>query len=163
MRLKNIEMPADAGIVNDVWAEATQQLGCLLGKCNAPVRAIDSMPRNLRRQRLFAKPLGDNMQIEAPAGRGVHKLPTPLAHAAAPAVEVVDHDGDSHQLGHSLPRPAVDESGVPSTELREQPTERLLGRFPFVASGHFEARYVVGCPIARRQNWPPCSRRAGSR
>ena len=86
------------------------------------------------RQRFIAEALGDDVQIVTAAGGGAHELPTPFAHAAAAAVEVVDDNGDSHHI-----RPLASTTGGRSesccaAQIATAASETVFGPFPICSA-----------------------------
>ena len=97
VRLKNIELPTDARVVNDFKFRITHNLSRRFRKCHTGFRSRNRVTFHSRRHRIAAEPLAYYMQLVTELGHGPDKLRTPLGHPAAARIKFVDDKADSHQ------------------------------------------------------------------
>jgi hypothetical protein len=86
MRLKNIKVPPEAGIMNNIERQIPRDLAGRFRECYARFDSRQLVTNHLRRQRSVAKPLANDMQLVAASDDLGRELPTPLAHSAPPRV-----------------------------------------------------------------------------
>ena len=96
MGLKNIKVPTKAHVMYNIERQIPRDLAGRFRECNARFGSRQLVTYHLRRQRSVAKALANDMQLIAAPDDLSRELPTPLAHSAAPRVQVVDHQAHSH-------------------------------------------------------------------
>jgi len=107
MRLEDIELCAQASVVNNVRIQCVHNLGGNGREFDSRSRPRDGMAREVLREGRVPETLADDVQVVPLVGDGRNELRAPLAHSAAARIQVVDHEGDAHLCG-PLPRTPVD-------------------------------------------------------